>query len=60
MKYTDESEKLENMKFSKWFGDFENDPVETWVKMKLYGYTVDKEPKYTVKIKGKIEENLLV
>ena len=24
------------------------------------GYTVEKEPKYTVKIKGKIEENLLV
>lgn len=60
MKYTNESEKLENMKFSKWLGDFENDPVETLVKMKLYGYTVDKEPKYTVKIKGKIEENLLV
>ena len=48
------------MKFSKWLGDFENDPVETLVKMKLYGYTVEKEPKYTVKIKGKIEENLLV
>lgn len=60
MKYMNESEKLENMKFSKWLGDFENDPVETLVKMKLYGYTVDKEPKYTVKIKGKIEENLLV
>lgn len=60
MKYTNEFEKLENMKFSKWLGDFENDPVETLVKMKLYGYTVDKEPKYTVKIKGKIEENLLV
>lgn len=41
-------------------GDFENDPVETLVKMKLYGYTVEKEPKYTVKIKGKIGENLLV
>ena len=26
----------------------------------LDGYTVEKEPKYTVKIKGKIEENLLV
>lgn len=60
MRYTNEFEKLENMKFSKWLGDFENDPVETLVKMKLYGYTVDKEPKYTVKIKGKIEENLLV
>lgn len=60
LRYTDEPEKLENMKFSKWLSDFENDPVETLVKMKLYGYTVDKEPKYTVKIKGKIEENLLV
>lgn len=26
----------------------------------INGYTVEKEPKYTVKIKGKIEENLLV
>lgn len=26
----------------------------------LYGHTVEEEPKYTVKIKGKIEENLLV
>lgn len=60
MRYTDEPEKLENIKFTKWLGDFENDPVETLVKMKLYGYTVEKEPKYTVKIKGKIEENILV
>ena len=34
--------------------------METLVKMKLYGYTVEKEKRYLVKIKGEIEENLLV
>lgn len=52
MKYTDESEKLENIKFTKWLGDFENNPVETLVKMKLYGYMVKEDKKYTVKIKS--------
>ena len=40
MRYIDEPEKLENIKFTKWLGDFENNPVETLVKMKLHGYTV--------------------
>ena len=60
IKYTQEEEKIENRQFTEWLGESENKPVETLVKMKLYGYTVEKEPKYTVKIKGKIEENLLV
>lgn len=60
MKYNLEPKKRENVIFSQWLGKTVNNPVETLIKMKLYGYTVDKEPKYTVKIKGKIEENLLV
>lgn len=40
----------------KWF----NNNIETFVRAWLDGYTVEKEPKYTVKIKGKIGENLLV
>ena len=52
MRYNFEPEKMENEKFSKWLNDFENDPVETLVKMKLYGYTVEKEKRYSVRIKG--------
>ena len=33
---------------------------ETLAAAWINGYTAEKEPKYTVKIKGKIEENLLV
>lgn len=50
MRYIDEPEKLENIKFTKWLGDFENNPVETLVKMKLFGYTVKDEIKYNVKV----------
>lgn len=52
MRYTDESEKLENIKFTKWLGDFENNPVETLVKMKLFGYSIEKEKKYIIKLKN--------
>ena len=40
----------------KWF----NNNIETFVRDWLDGYTVEKEKRYSVKIKGKIEENLLV
>lgn len=46
--------------FQKWFISGENKPFQTLVNMNQFGYTVEKEPKYTVKIKGKIGENLLV
>lgn len=48
----------ENEKLLRWFYDESNQ--ETFARAWLDGYTVEKEPKYTVKIKGKIEENLLV
>ena len=51
MKYNLEPKKRENVIFSRWLGKTANNPVETLVKMKLYGYTVEKEPKYTVKCK---------
>lgn len=41
-----------------WFLDLEN--YDTFVRAWLDGYEVEKEKKYIVKIKGKIEENLLV
>lgn len=33
-----------------WFGENVNNPIETLVKMKLYGYEVEKEKLYTVEI----------
>ena len=47
-----------NEKLLRWF--YHENKQETFARAWLDGYTVEKEPKYTVKIKGKIEENLLV
>lgn len=52
MKYNLEPKKQENVTFSQWLGKTVNKPVETLIKMKLYGYEVEKEPKYIVKFKG--------
>lgn len=51
MRYIDEPEKLENIEFTKWLGNSENNPVETLVSMKLFGYEV-KEKKYIIKLKN--------
>ena len=58
MRYEPNREK--NKKFYLWLNDDYNKPVETLVKMKLFGYSVEKEKKYLVKIKGDIQENILV
>ena len=52
MKYNLEPKKRENVIFSRWLGKTVNNPVETLIKMKLYGYEVEEEPKYIVKMKG--------
>ncbi len=52
MKYNLEPKKRENVIFSKWLGKTVNNPVETLIKMKLYGYEVEKEKRYRVKMKG--------
>ena len=52
MRYIDEPEKLGNIEFTKWLGNSENNPVETLVSMKLFGYEVEKEKRYIVKVKG--------
>lgn len=41
---------LPKEEFSKWFDDARNKAIETLVKMKLYGYEVEKEKLYTVEI----------
>lgn len=52
MKYNLEPKKRENAQFSKWIASTENHPVETLVSMKLFGYSVDKEKKYIIKLKN--------
>lgn len=52
IKYTQEEEKIQNRQFTEWLGESENDPVETLVKMKLFGYEVEKEKRYSVKLKA--------
>lgn len=43
---------LPKEEFSKWFDDVRNKAIETLVKMKLYGYEVEKEKLYTAKLKS--------
>lgn len=52
MKYNLEPKKRENAQFSKWIASTEKHPVETLIKMKLYGYTVEKEKRYTVRMRS--------
>lgn len=40
-----------NDEFTKWYSNFENEPIQTLVKMKLYSYEVEKEKRYTAKLK---------
>lgn len=49
MRYEPNREK--NKEFYLWLNDASNNPVETLVKMKLYGYKVKKVKRYIVKIK---------
>jgi len=46
--------------FEEWVIDSRTKPFQTLVNMHQFGYDVEKEKRYTVKIKGRIEENLLV
>lgn len=52
IKYTQEEEKIKNRQFTEWLGKSENDPVETLVKMKLFGYDVEEEKRYRVSLKN--------
>ena len=39
-------------RFGIWLGDEDNNPIQTLVNMHQFGYEVEKEPKYTIKIKS--------
>jgi len=46
--------------FERWFLNASIKAFQILVNMHQFGYTVEKEKRYTVKIKGELEENLLV
>lgn len=46
--------------FNDWMNYTSNKPIETLVCMHKFGYEVEKDKQYTVKIKGDINENILV
>lgn len=46
--------------FEEWIIDGETKPFQTLVNMHQFGYKIEKEKKYLVKIKGDIQENILV
>lgn len=50
--FRDELEKLENKEFTSWINDCEGNPIQILVNMHQFGYEVEKEPKYTIKIKA--------
>lgn len=54
-----ESGKIDS-KFAFWLNDVDNTPIQTLVNMHQFGYEVDEEKRYLVKIKGNIKENTLV
>ena len=44
-------------KFAFWLNDVDNTPIQTLVNMHQFGYEVEKEKRYLVKVKGMSEEN---
>ena len=52
LKHLSEFRLSKNEQFGKWVNEPENNPAETLVKMKLFGYEVKKEKHFRVKVKG--------
>lgn len=50
--FRNEPEKLENKEFNYWLNDGEGNPIQTLINMHQFGYEVEKEPKYIVKLKN--------
>ena len=47
-----EPEKIENKEFNSWINNSEGNPVQTLVNMHQFGYEVEKEKRYRVKMKN--------
>ena len=58
--FRDEAKKSENREFNNWINDSRENPIQTLVNMHQFGYEVEEEKRYLVKIKGDIKENMLV
>ena len=50
--FRNEPEKLENKEFNYWLNDGEGAPIQTLVNMHQFGYEVEKEKRYLVKVIG--------
>ena len=50
--FRDEAEKLENREFNNWINNSRENPIQTLVNMHQFGYEVEKEKRYLVKIKA--------
>ena len=55
--YDSDKGNRKNKEFYLWLNSCLNEPVETLVKMKLFGYKLKEEKKYSVKIKGVVENS---
>ena len=49
--FRDELEKLENKEFTSWINDCEGNPIQILVNMHQFGYEVEKEKRYIIKLK---------
>jgi len=56
MAFRDEAEKLENREFNNWINDSRENPIQTLVNMHQFGYEVEEDKKFFVKIKCLSEE----
>lgn len=50
--FRDELEKLENKEFTSWINDCEGNPIQILVNMHQFGYEVEKDKRYIIKLKG--------
>lgn len=50
--FRDEAKKLENREFNNWINNSRENPIQILVNMHQFGYEVEKESKYIVKVKS--------
>lgn len=50
--FRDEAKKLENREFNNWINNSRENPIQILVNMHQFGYEVEKESKYIVKVKA--------
>ena len=50
--FRDEAKKLENREFNNWVNDSRENPIQTLVNMHQFGYEVEEEKRYFVKVKA--------